>query len=91
MRERDRCIQVAELSPEITTMEMYRRIYSPDGLAPTIRTRSGGSTEPKILVSAQLPGYEKDGRIYDIYGISPTIQARDYKEPKKIVIGKVVG
>ena len=50
MRERDRCIQVAELHPEhYKNNEMHRRVYSTDGLSPTIHTCGGGGTEPKIL------------------------------------------
>ena len=30
-------------------------------------------------------GYERVNRVYSIYGDSPTITARDYKDPIKIV------
>ena len=56
MRERDiRLIQVAELDPvACKDNEMHRRVYSTDGLSPTIRTSGGGGFEPKIIV-----GYEE--------------------------------
>ena len=88
MSNRDnRLRQVAELHPEhYKNNEMHRRVYSTDGLSPTIHTCGGGGTEPKILVVGQLPGYEKNGRIYDTHGISPTVQSRDYKDPAKIIV-----
>ena len=50
-RERARCIQVAILDPEsYRDNEMHRRVYSADGIAPTIRTSGGGGFEPKILI-----------------------------------------
>ena len=36
-------------------------------------------------VIAQLPGYEKTGRIYGGTGLS-TIEARDYKDPPKVLV-----
>lgn len=30
--------------------------------------------------------YEKAGRIYDSRGISPTIESRDYKDPKLVAV-----
>ena len=90
-REREgRLLQVATLDKESYRQnEMCRRVYSPDGIAPTIRTCGGSGHEPKILVVGQLPGYEKNGRIYGPDGIAPTIQARDYKDPAKIAVGGV--
>jgi DNA (cytosine-5)-methyltransferase 1 len=88
MRERDnRLIQVAELNRDVFKInDIARRVYSPDGIAPTIHTCGGGNTEPKIIVAATLPGYEKSGRIYDPDGISPTIEARDWKGAKKVIV-----
>ena len=66
---------------------MHRRVYSADGLSPTIRTSGGGGFEPKIMVVATLPGYEKSNRIYGTDGIAPTVEARDFKGAKKILVG----
>ena len=78
---------MADLDPDhFKNNEMHRRVYSPDGISPTISTCAGGNTEPKILVVGQLPGYEKTGRIYGTRGISPTIQSRDWKDPAKIIV-----
>lgn len=30
--------------------------------------------------------YEKAGRVYDSRGISPTIESRDYKDPKLVAV-----
>lgn len=37
-------------------------------------------------VIAQLPGYEKTGRIYGGTGLAPTIEARDFKDPPKVLV-----
>lgn len=52
MTERERrCIQVATLDkvtyPQI---EQHRRVYSVDGISPTIHCCGGGGTQPNILV-----------------------------------------
>lgn len=50
----------------LTTYEMdhMNRVYSPEGIAPTIHTCGGGNTEPKILVSPE-PKIVMAGRIGD--------------------------
>lgn len=53
-RERGQLIQVATLDKtSYPRIEMCRRVYSPDGIAPTIHTCGGGGTEPKILVGGE--------------------------------------
>ena len=53
-RER-RCVQVAEISREALKInDIARRVYSPDGISPTIHTCGGGNTEPKILVEGAV-------------------------------------
>lgn len=42
-------IMVAEL--DIRDQDVNRRVYSPDGVAPTIRTTGGGGNHtPKVLI-----------------------------------------
>ena len=77
-----RCVQIAQL-PAIKGYDLRSRVYSAEGLSPTIRPCGGGNNEPKILIAGQLPGYEKNGRIYAVGGIAPTIQSRDYKDAAK--------
>lgn len=66
--------------------EQSRRIYSPDGVAPTIHTMQGGGQEPKVVVedsgkvqqlnnSKESNGKQpyQQNRIYDSEGISPAL------------------
>ena len=55
MRERDnRLVQIAELDKKaFPRHDLCRRVYSPDGIAPTIHTCGGGGTEPKIIVEGE--------------------------------------
>lgn len=60
------------------------RVYSDDGLAPTISTKPGGNTEPKvsILFDTSYIGQDGKARIYE--NICPTPTSRDYKEPRSV-------
>lgn len=62
------------------------RVYSDDGLAPTISTKPGGNTEPKvsILFDTSYIGQDGKARIYE--NICPTLTSRDYKEPRSVGI-----
>lgn len=46
--EETRCIQVARLTDEKYGKEQNRRVYSPDGIAPTLQTCGGGTPNPKL-------------------------------------------
>lgn len=37
------------------------RVYSPDGLSPTLNTMQGGSLQPKVLIERPLKGLTKNG------------------------------
>lgn len=60
------------------------RVYSGDGLAPTISTKPGGNTEPKvsILFDTSYIGQDGKARVYE--NICPTLTSRDYKEPRSV-------
>lgn len=60
------------------------RVYSDDGLAPTISTKPRGNTEPKvsILFDTSYIGQDGKARIYE--NICPTLTSRDYKEPRSV-------
>ena len=60
------------------------RVYSDNGLAPTISTKPGGNTEPKvsILFDTSYIGQDEKARIYE--NICPTLTSRDYKEPRNV-------
>lgn len=47
MNEDKTCIQIADL--HYYQYETMNRVYSPDGLCPTIRTVSGGNGQAKVL------------------------------------------
>ena len=42
-----KCIQVAKL--DIKGIDQIKRVYSDEGISPTLTTMGGGNTEPKIL------------------------------------------
>lgn len=71
------------------------RIYSPNGLAPTLNTVGGGGLEPKIVVDGNLrpDGHKQRARVFSPDGIAATVVcATDYKEPPCIsVIGQLKG
>ena len=60
------------------------RVYSDNGLAPTISTKPRGNTEPKvsILFDTSYIGQDGKARIYE--NICPTLTSRDYKEPRSV-------
>lgn len=74
-----KCEQVAQLDG---THEMSNRVYSPNGLCPTIRTMSGGGLEPKIMtenpqikvVGNYSPSGHDASRIVSVEGLAPTVK-----------------
>lgn len=40
-------------------IEQHRRVYSGDGLAPTLHTCGGGNTEPKVMITTNPPKIRK--------------------------------
>ena len=72
--------------------ESCRRVYSENGLSPTIHTCQGGNTEPKVATTICLNskggrnGIEglqpsRKDRIYDSNGIAATIATSDFYNP----------
>lgn len=50
------------------------RVYSPDGIAPTLNTCGGGQREPKIIqIGSYVPNSMCAGKIVDAEGIAPTV------------------
>ena len=47
IKEQTKCIQIGTL--DIKGIDQIKRVYSPEGLSPTLTTMGGGNTEPKIL------------------------------------------
>lgn len=60
---------------EIKGHETVRRVYDPEGLAPTLTTSEGGNRQPKILVvgNTNPSGNGMNGKVYDSEGLSPTL------------------
>ena len=89
--EPNECKQVLTIPKEILNdNERQRRVYSPEGVSPTILARADNA---KILVIGMLDmkGSEQIRRVYDPEGISPTIDTcrGGHREPK-IVIDKSI-
>lgn len=60
------------------------RVYSDDGLAPTISTKPGGNTEPKVSILFDTSYIDQDGKARIYENICPTLTNRDYKEPRSV-------
>ena len=60
------------------------RVYSSEGLAPTISTKPGGNTEPKVPIIFDTSYIGQDGKVREYEGICPTLTSRDYKEPRNV-------
>ena len=90
LRARDhhepKCVVVGQVEGEkwSKTMEMHQRVYSPDGVSPTITANGGGNQEKKILTDPQIEvvgqmvggkwetSYALSRQVYDPEGIAPT-------------------
>ena len=60
------------------------RVYSDDGLAPTISTKPGGNTEPKVSILFDTSYIGQDGKVRVYENICPTLTSRDYKESRSV-------
>lgn len=58
------------------------RVYSGDGLAPTISAKPGGNTEPKVSILFDTSYIGQDGKARTYENICPTLTSRDYKESR---------
>lgn len=90
-----KCVQVGSLSGGKWDKmhEQSRRVYSGEGLAPTVHTCGGGNTEPKVLIkTANKKGYDEavEGDSVNLqytesktrrgrvgHGVSQTLQCND--------------
>lgn len=86
-----KCIQVGDLNGGKwdKIYESCRRVYSTDGISPTIPTCQGGNTEPKVAVN-RLYGIFDDEKskhqadsVYDKNGLAPTLDTMQggYRQP----------
>ncbi len=61
---------------------------SPDDVSPTVLTSPTKGDTLSLLVTGTLPGYEKNNRVYDVGGPSPTLNlCRPDHSPKIEVVG----
>lgn len=72
-----KCVQVANLKggkwDKIN--ESCRRVYSGEGISPTVHTCQGGNTEPKIeVVGNYSPSNHDASRIVNENGLAPTVK-----------------
>lgn len=83
-------------SPTRKNTNQYRT-YSPEGISPSLTSMGGGGREPHVVVdSVEEVGFidrrgtgkkHQSNTVYSKEGLSPTMQARDYKDPAKVMIG----
>ena len=57
------------------------RVYSPEGISPTITTMTGGGHEPKIIQRSH--GYNKGG----VHEIAPTVTSNSYQDNNHVIDG----
>lgn len=63
------------------------RIHSINKVSPTLNTMQGGDRQPKVaIVGNTSKTHHNAHNVHDVRGLSPTIQARDYKGAKQIAI-----
>lgn len=53
-------------------------------MAPTINTKPGGNTEPKVSILFDTSYIGQDGKVRVYENICPTLTSRDYKEPRSV-------
>lgn len=64
------------------------RVYSPEGLSPTLNTMQGGGREPKIMVEGNIyPSNGQNGNVYNLKGLSPTLSSGTTGNSKNRGIG----
>jgi DNA (cytosine-5)-methyltransferase 1 len=83
---------------DIKGHDAIKRVYGVDGVSPTLTTMGGGHREPKIaeeqkpLGEINIVGYCKEGgykaneAVYGGDGVMSTLCARDYKDPKRVLL-----
>lgn len=72
-----KCVQVGNLygGKWDKINESCRRVYSENGISPTVHTCQGGNTEPKIeTIGNYMPSGHDASRIVDNNGIAPTVK-----------------
>ncbi|ASK14443.1 TPA: DNA (cytosine-5-)-methyltransferase [Bacillus cereus] len=74
---------------DIKGHDAIKRVYSAEGVSPTLTTMGGGHREPKIAVLGHSGSGGQKGHIYDSEGLCSCLTATDYKQPKQIAVQEV--
>ena len=85
IKENPKCLQVGKL--DMKGMDCVKRVYSPEGLCPTLTTMEGGHRQPKIIESTkmlQLPRENNKGGVKE-RDICPTITSAKFQDNNFIV------
>lgn len=62
-------------------------VHSVNRVSPTLNTMQGGDRQPKIAIIGNTSNtHYNSHNVHDVNGLSPTIEARDYKGPKQVAI-----
>lgn len=73
-----KCVQIGNL--DIKGIDQIKRVYSPEGLSPTLTTMGGGNTEPKIkVIGNYMPSNHNASRVVDVNGLAPTLTTQEEK------------
>lgn len=70
------CVQVGEVVGEKWNKmhDISKRVYEPNGLAPTVHCQQGGNTELKIMVEGHyMPSKHAASRVVNAEGLAPTV------------------
>ena len=70
---------------DINGHDILKRVYSPDGKAPTLTTSGGGNREPKVIVGGAFRGraYDQEGKRMDRDGKSVANATKQMLELRK--------
>ena len=73
------------IATDINGHDILKRVYSPDGKAPTVNTCQGGNREPKVVTGGAFRGraYDKDGKRMDKDGVSVANKTTQMLELRK--------
>lgn len=86
--EENKLIQVGMLNERGN--ESNRRVYSEEGLSPTLNSMNGGNRQPKILCVGNVhpSGKGMNGQVYDSDGLSPTVTTNKGEGHKILIKNK---
>jgi site-specific DNA-cytosine methylase len=78
-------IQRVATASDIKGHDYNKRIYSPNGKAPTLAAATGGNLEPKVSIQQTPRGFNKGGE-KALDGKSPTLSANSWEHNNKLKI-----